>query len=343
MILLIFDTKIFHFMKLQKTSVLNSSGWQTSWHKHITVLKNKNYYVVKGVSIGGDAPKDFIRVYEYGAIRKLNRTKWTAYIAKVGHKWYPMESITEHLLNRIGMELGLNMAFSKLAIVNEQIRFLSRYFLNKNEQLMHGAQIYSAFLSDDGHFVETVEQQNLSRVLFTFQFAEAAIKYSFPNHWKELLENFVELIIFDAIVGNSDRHFYNWGVITDIEGKKAPRFAPIYDTARGLFWNETEQKIQQLCSNSQRANIFLKKYTEKSAPKTGWENKETLNHFDLVKLLHSQDERYRPFCENLVNTENLTKIYALLDTEFRPLLSSERLLLIKQCLAMRFKLLTLHT
>ena len=63
----------------------------------------------------------------------------------MGHKWYPMESITENLLNRIGVVLGLTMAFSKLAIVNEQIRFFSRYFLRKNEQLMHGAQIYSAF------------------------------------------------------------------------------------------------------------------------------------------------------------------------------------------------------
>ena len=329
-------------MQLKRTSILNSSGWQTAWHKHIVILKNRNYHVVKGVSIGGDAPKDFIRIYEYGKARKSNRRNWTAYIAKVGHKWYPMESITEHLLNRIGMELGLNMAFSKLAIINEQIRFFSRYFLKKNEQLMHGAQIYSAFLNGDDAFVEAVEQQNQSHLLFTFQFAEAAIKYSFPNHWQELLENFVKLLIFDAIVGNSDRHFYNWGVITDIEGKKPPRFAPIYDTARGLFWNQKEEKIVQLCLNSQQSEIFLKKYVEKSVPKTGWENRATLNHFDLIKLLHGQDERYCPVCENLVTNENLTKIYALLDTEFRPLMSQDRLTMIKKCLAIRFHSLTLH-
>ena len=68
-----------------------------------------------------------------------------------------------------------------------------------------------------------------------------------------------------------------------------------------------------------------------------------LNHFDLVKLLHSQDKRYCPVCENLVSTENLNKIYALLDTEFRPLMSQERLTLIKKCLKIRFQELTLHT
>ena len=330
-------------MKLQRTSISNSSGWHTTWHNHIQVLKKRNYYVVKDVSIGGDAPKDFIREYQYGQVRKAKRGKWTAYIAKVGHKWYPMESITEHLLNQIGGVLGLNIAFSKLAIVNEQIRFFSRYFLEKNEQLIHGAQIYSAFLNGDDAFVESVEQQNLSPKLFTFQFAESAIKHSFPNQWEELLENFVKLLIFDAIVGNSDRHFYNWGVITDIEGNKSPQFAPIYDTARGLFWNEKEEKIRKLCTDSSSKDTFLRKYVEKSVPKTGWENRETVNHFDLVKLLHSQDERYRPVCENLVTNENLTKIYALLEKEFKPLMSQERMTIIKKCLLMRFQALTIHT
>ena len=36
-------------MQLQRTSILNASGWQTAWHKHIVILKNRNYHVVKGV------------------------------------------------------------------------------------------------------------------------------------------------------------------------------------------------------------------------------------------------------------------------------------------------------
>jgi HipA-like C-terminal domain len=330
-------------MSLQRTSILNQSGWKTQWHKYIPVLKKGNYHVVKGVSVGGDAPKDFLRVYEYGEARKSNPKNWTAYIAKVGHKWYPMESVTEHLLNRIGAVLGLTMAFSKLSIINGQIRFCSRYFLKKNEQLMHGAQIYSAFLSGDDHFVETIEQQNQSQTLFTFQFAEAAIKYSFPSQWSELLENFVKLLIFDAIVGNSDRHFYNWGVVTDIQGNESSRFTPIYDTARGLFWNEKEDKIRELCADTQRADIFLKKYVDKSIPKTGWEKIDKLNHFELVKLLHNHDDNYRIICEKLVNDENLNKIFALLDEEFRPLMSKERLTLIKKCLTLRFQQLKAHT
>ncbi|MEO0042886.1 MAG: hypothetical protein RL329_2334 [Bacteroidota bacterium] len=327
-------------MMLQKKRLLNQSGWQIAWHQYLPTLKKRNYYVVKDVSIGGDAPKDFIKVYEYGQTYRANRPKWVAYIAKVGHKWYPVESITEYLMNRIGCVLGLDMAFSKLVIANEQIRFLSRYFLKKNEQLIHAAQIYAAFLNDkDGQFVETVEQQNLSRNLFTFQFAELSLQHSFPNNWHPLLENLVKLLIFDAIVGNSDRHFYNWGVISDIEGKALPRFTPIYDTARGLFWNEKEAKIQQVFQDKRRIDAFLKKYVQKSSPKTGWHDVENVNHFDLVKLLQENDTRFAAIYKNLLCIENLNRINTLLEKEFRPLLSQARYDLIQRCITLRFQLL----
>ncbi len=145
-----------------------------------------------------------------------------------------MESITEYLLNRIGEVLGLEMAFSRLMVAGEQIRFLSRYFLTGNEQLVHGAQIFSGYLEDE-ELVEQIEREQMSRDLFTFQFVETSLQHQFPEHASQLLESFVKLLVFDAIIGNNDRHFYNWGVIADITGKNIPRFSPIYDTARGLL------------------------------------------------------------------------------------------------------------
>jgi hypothetical protein len=79
-----------------------------------------------------------------------------AYIAKVGHKWYPMESITEYLMNRIGEVLGVNMAVSKLVIIQNQIRFLCKYFLKKNEQLVHGAEIFGSYVGSDD-IIEHIE------------------------------------------------------------------------------------------------------------------------------------------------------------------------------------------
>ena len=79
--------------------------------------------------ITGDAPKDFIRIRPPGtAEQDAQSNTWPAYIAKLGHKCYPSESITEHLLTRIGQLLGLNMAVSSLVSAGERVRFLRPIF-----------------------------------------------------------------------------------------------------------------------------------------------------------------------------------------------------------------------
>jgi len=98
------------------------------------------------VTISGDAPKDFIHLYQYGDGKRKNFNSWPKYIAKVGKKWYPIESIVEYLLNRIGEIIGIKMAQSELRLADNQIRFLSKYFLKEGEILVHGAQIFSVYL-----------------------------------------------------------------------------------------------------------------------------------------------------------------------------------------------------
>ena len=116
-----------------------------------------------------------------------------------------------------------------------------------------------------------------------------AIKFSFPNQNTQLITGFVKLLVFDAIVGNNDRHFYNWGVVKNIEIAKSPYFAPIFDTARGLFWNDSESKISEILKQKTQLNAYLKKYITKSFPKTGWEGCDNLNHIELVEKIYHSD------------------------------------------------------
>ena len=75
--------------------------------------------------MAGDAPKDFLRIYQYGQGRRSRPSRWPAWIAKVGHKYYPNESVTEHLLTRIGQFLGLKVADSQLMWFGGQLRFFA--------------------------------------------------------------------------------------------------------------------------------------------------------------------------------------------------------------------------
>ena len=62
----------------------------------ITQVKRCNYSVYRGKTVMGDAPKELVRIYSYSKdnhFRKINVKRWPLYIAKTGHKWYPIESI----------------------------------------------------------------------------------------------------------------------------------------------------------------------------------------------------------------------------------------------------------
>lgn len=323
--------------KLDRVPILKSSGYKSKLHcKH--ALKSSHYQIISDVSVGGDAPKSILRIYEFGNSKKASPKSWPIYIVKTGQKWYPSESITEFLLMRLGTAFGLNMAESKLCQINGQIRFLSKFFLNRDQQhLVHGAEIYAGQLSDDLALVEEVEAKGMARSFFTLQFTQTAIKKAFPNDHEEIFKQLVKMLLFDALVGNNDRHFYNWAVIQHIQNKHRPYFSPIYDTARGLFWNTSEEKILSLQPNSQQLGVFINKYYNNSRPKIGLENSTDLNHFDMAQfIIKNQFGILDNEISSSFSQENLEKALKLIDKEFKNLYSKERINFIQRCLSSRF-------
>jgi len=305
----------------------------------ISTLKRNHYFIEDRRSISGEAPKHFIRVYEYGECKKENTKTWPLYIAKLGHKWYPVESITEYLLNRIGEVIGFNMAKSRLVWTGQQIRFLSRYFLanEKEQELVHGADIYAGYLNDKS-FVKEIEEKRKEQEFFTVQFTYEALFHLFPNEADALINEFVKLLVFDGFIGLMDRHIYNWGVIRNLKQKHNLVFSPIYDTARGLFWNESEEKILREARNLKTVDSFIKNYADKCTPKIGWEGKKNINHFQLIELLGKDALGMKPKnILELCSEHNIGIIFSLLDTEFKNILSTERIFLIKKCLEYRQK------
>lgn len=320
---------------IRREDIFKYSGQLRTLDGLVPYLREGYVYVEKNQPLTGDAPKLFIREYEYGVAPKRSPKMWPAYIAKVGHKWYPVESIMEQLLTDLGKLYGLNIADSKLAIASGQLRFLSRYFLKKDERLMHGAEIYAANLNEDIEFVEEIEDSKMSPEFFTLSFTFEAFKNSFPNDYEPLFTELLEMLAFDAITGNNDRHFYNWGVITDIQNIKKPKFAPVYDTARALFWNFSDEKVHNVTRNTEMIRVQIEKYGKNSKPKMGIENRNNPNHFKFMKEAYSRFPAYSHSITNVINHALDVNEGKLIDEQYRYLLSESRRKLIKDCLHYR--------
>ena len=327
-------------MKIPIHNIESFSGQTNPKIRKVETIKRRNYFV-ENKHVDGDAPKKFIGLYDYSKMchkKRTNRNSWIRYIAKTGHKWYPSESITEYLLNRLGLIFGLDVAESRLALIGGQLRFLSRYFLdNSNQELVHGADIIAGYLNESTSFVEEVDAQKLTRDFFTFQLIEKAVESTFPKEKSDIMHELSKLMIFDALVGNNDRHFFNWGVIRNVIGNEFPRFSPVYDTARGLFWNYSESKLSAIAKNSRTINDVIKKYCDNSRPKIGWDGEKNINHFRLFRKI-TENEFYisKKEINGLFTPLLLERMLNEIHVNFGELMSNNRILLVCKCIEYRF-------
>lgn len=316
-----------------KKPIKYPADFQLAWEHLIPTLRKYQLETVDFLSITGDAPKDFVTDSEYRSGHRSHRQKRDHYIAKVGSKFYPNESIVEQMITRIGQTYGLRIADSKLRMVAGQVRFMSKFFLKREvEQLTHGAEIFAYSIGKE-NYVELQENKK-ERDYFTFQMAEEAIKESFPGYEQKIMQGFVEMLTFDALIGHNDRHPYNWGVIVPIK-KGAPRFSPVYDTARAFFWNVPEPRVRQMLSDQQQ----LGKYISNCYPPIGWDTEQNVAFFRLIGLIWHHFARYRRNIDKFLSNVPLTNTLKMIDKEFSHLMSAERRELIKRCLHQRQQLL----
>ncbi|MBP2614909.1 HipA domain-containing protein [Chryseobacterium jejuense] len=327
--------------KLRLETSISNSGEIFNLNK-IQILKNKNYYI-RDIPLDGDAPKQFIFMYEYIKNSKLKKKKletWTPYIAKTAEKWYPHESIIEFAINRIGDILCLKMNEVRLVIANNQIRFLSKFFLNSEEEvLVHAADICGEYIGNLDEARSIANNRKMARELFTFEFVKDAIRNVFPDEFEYIMLEFVKMLTFDAIVGNNDRHFYNWGIIRNIKNtKNSVIFAPIYDSARGLLWNFDEANIERYLINYDRdKGTLIDKYLKNSCPRISIEDDKSINHFELIKFLWNYNDEFKSIIDKLVNDEMENKIINLLEKEIFIYFSEQRKKIIRIIIKERFQ------
>lgn len=331
-------------MRIPIHDIENFTNGSGLWVSRVPVIKRKDYFL-EDRQIDGDAPKAFVGVYDYGMLgskHRINRRNWIRYIAKTGHKWYPVESVTELLLNKLGLVFGLEMAESRLAMIGGQLRFMSRYFLNpSSEELVHGADILAGYFNETSQFVEDIDKEKLTREFFTLQVIEYAVSSMFLYEKDDILKELSKLVIYDALVGNNDRHFFNWGVVRSVDNSFRPHFSPVYDTARGLFWNYSEEKIRDVVEVNKTIDAHIKKYCKNSRPKIGWEGEKNLNHFQLFEKIY-KNEFYITQSEikEILLPSVLDEMLNVIRTDFAQLMSENRIYMICRCLTHRFNLMT---
>lgn len=141
----------------------------------------------------------------------------------------PFEITIETSTLRLARALELNAPESCLcswaegnAAMSLRKGVLVKKFLNEDEELSLGSDLLSGY--DSSYNRENHNHHTLPLI-------RSALSKLEEEREATLLKPFLEMVVFDAWIGNTDRHQENWGLIAS---RSAVRLAPIFDTAACL-------------------------------------------------------------------------------------------------------------
>ena len=303
------------------------------------VVGNVDHYEVVGeISVRGSTEKDVLRDPESGH----------SYIAKLGGRNNDLEVMTEYAIFLVGRSLGVTVAEARLARYRGRLRFLSRYFLDtgKSEELVHGMQLFKE-LYDEGTVKGVLGDESREQAMFSVQAVKAAfgahyVQYG-PQTEDDLFTGFVAMLTHDALIGVMDRHHENWGILVQREvSGPPPRFAPLYDSARGLFCNEREDNLSRWFKGIE-GRQRLDRYVAKARPLVGFDGLRPINrrsyitHDQLLAEIFRSYPAQRQQITSILERYDWERVQEDLTKKTGGLCSPQRRALILNCLRRRLR------
>lgn len=186
---------------------------------------------------------------------------------------YPFEFWSEIIAYELGKQIGFDVLKYDVAIFYDEIGCVSQSMINNDEEeLIEIGKYLQAF---DNTF--SPEDRKL-RNQYTFQLIDGALQIFKLEHF---IDKFLEVLVFDALIGNSDRHQENWAFIRTA-------------TTISKSLDEVETVIKS--SDFEKLPAFLKKILGFATTK---DNKTELRpEAKIIKLRVGKNLRFAPIYDS---------------------------------------------
>lgn len=243
---------------------------------------------------------------------------------------YTTEHISEKLASTIAECLEIPCAKIDIGTYNGRIGSMS-YRINNEKQSLREAVVFIS---------EALPNYDIDKLCDYTQ----NIYYSFPLIYPivELLgieKDFFNMIVFDALIGNSDRHHSNWAVLfstpTDI------KFSPLYDNGSSLCCYINEMDIDSYLGKDIFRFNALVDTRSKSRIRINLNDKKEPSHREMLEFISKST--YNIYCKEIVDriNQNLTrqKIQDILNEYSNDLLSPKRKELISKFINEKAKII----
>ena len=159
----------------------------------------------------------------------------------VGHLSYKNNQYSEHIGSNIFRLCGFETQETYLGYWTDnkgkrKIVVACKDFTQNGGKLIEAKTISNQTLVDKGKSTLTIEDV----------YGSINESHLIPNK-KQVIDNFWDMFVIDALIGNGDRHLGNWGFLVNGEDVK---FAPIYDCGSSLSALLSDQEMAETINSN---------------------------------------------------------------------------------------------
>lgn len=238
------------------------------------------------------------------------------------------ENVSEKIAELIAEELKLPHARIGIGSYQGEMGCLSYNILKNNQIMSEGVSYisrkYPQYDSESGKDMETGKYYSLEMILDSLG-------------CDELKNNFFRIVIFDFIIGNSDRHSSNWAIIKNKSGNET--LAPLYDNGSSLCALICEDDIDSYLGNDKMRFHSLVDSKSRTLVRIDANSKKIPTHKCVIEYLH--DKYYKEtkdFVEEALRILNEQKIENIL-RKVKKYVSLKRIELLRRYLLEKMNIL----
>jgi len=233
---------------------------------------------------------DEFSIYPYGARDKLLVISPAGsspiikgnfrYLFKKSNKRYPWQFWNEVIAYHIGMLIGVNVpkAFPAINSSGNECGALIEWFLDMPSILVHGGDLMKNI--NEAYDMQKGKQHNFEDIISICKALQLVnmLTKDWEKYW-------VKVLCFDAIIGNTDRHHNNWGLIFR-KGNHEIMFSPAFDNGTALGYEILDKNLSKFDDLS-----YMDHYINKGQHHMKWDKKKDMSmvrgeiHLDMLKLL----------------------------------------------------------